>query len=159
MPWLAQESSQICYKITTETFLTPSYPPYRGGSNSGHRCPSCTAQVTSGNGRPIKGSLIFHIYIHLIRIDWITGKTCTIDPAAAKSLQSCPTWCHPRDGSPLGSSVPGILQARILEWVAISFSNAWKWKVKIESEVAQSCPTLSDPMDLSLPGSSVHGLL
>ena len=59
----------ICYKITTETFLTPSYPPYRGGSNSGHRCPSCTAQVTSGNGRPIKGSLIFHIYIHLIRID------------------------------------------------------------------------------------------
>ena len=44
--------------------------------------------------------------------------------AAAKSLQSCPTLCDPRDGSPLGSSVPGILQARILEWVAISFSNA-----------------------------------
>ena len=46
--------------------------------------------------------------------------------AAAKSLQSCPTLCDPIDGSPLGSSVPGILQARILEWVAISFSNAWK---------------------------------
>ena len=44
--------------------------------------------------------------------------------AAAKSLQSCPTLCDPRDGSPPGSSVPGILQARILEWVAISFSNA-----------------------------------
>ena len=44
--------------------------------------------------------------------------------AAAKSLQSCPTLCDPMDGSPLGSSVPGILQARILEWVAISFSNA-----------------------------------
>ena len=44
--------------------------------------------------------------------------------AAAASLQSCPTLCNPRDGSPLGSSVPGILQARILEWVAISFSNA-----------------------------------
>ena len=44
--------------------------------------------------------------------------------AAAKSLQSCPTLCNPIDGSPLGSSVPGILQARILEWVAISFSNA-----------------------------------
>ena len=43
--------------------------------------------------------------------------------AAAKSLQSCPTLCNPTDGSPLGSSVPGILQARILEWVAISFSN------------------------------------
>ena len=50
--------------------------------------------------------------------------------AAAKSIQSCPTLCNPIDGSPLGSSVPGILQARILEWVAISFSNAWKWKVK-----------------------------
>ena len=76
--------------------------------------------------------------------------------AAAKSLQSCMTLCDPRDSSPLGSSVPGILQARILEWVAISFSNAWK--VKRESEVAQSCPTLSDPMDCSLPGSSVHGI-
>ena len=53
--------------------------------------------------------------------------------AAAKSLQSCSTLCDPIDGSPLGSSVPGILQARILEWVAISFSNAWKWKVKVKS--------------------------
>ena len=54
-------------------------------------------------------------------------------PAAAKSLQSCPTLCHPLDGSPPGFPVPGILQARILEWVAISFSNAWKWKVKVKS--------------------------
>ena len=53
--------------------------------------------------------------------------------AAAKSLQSCPTPCDPIDGSPPGSSVPGILQARTLEWVAISFSNAWKWKVKGKS--------------------------
>ena len=53
--------------------------------------------------------------------------------AAAKSLQSCPTLCDPRDGSPLGSPIPGILQARTLEWVAISFSNAWKWKVKVKS--------------------------
>ena len=53
--------------------------------------------------------------------------------AAAKSLQSCPTLCDPVDGSPLSSSVPGILQARTLEWVAISFSNAWKWKVKVKS--------------------------
>ena len=51
----------------------------------------------------------------------------------AKSLQSCPTMCDPIDGSPPGSTVPGILQARILEWVAISFSNAWKWKVKVKS--------------------------
>ena len=53
--------------------------------------------------------------------------------AAAKSLQSCPTLCDLIDGSPPGSSVPGILQARTLEWVAISFSNAWKWKVKVKS--------------------------
>ena len=53
--------------------------------------------------------------------------------AAAKLLQSCPTLCDPIDGSPLGSPVPGILQARTLEWVAISFSNAWKWKVKLKS--------------------------
>ena len=53
--------------------------------------------------------------------------------AAAKLLQLCPTVCDPIDGSPLASSVPGILQARILEWVAISFSNAWKWKVKVKS--------------------------
>ena len=50
--------------------------------------------------------------------------------ATAKLLQSCPTLCNPIDSSPLGSPVPGILQARILEWVAISFSNAWKWKAK-----------------------------
>ena len=53
--------------------------------------------------------------------------------AAAVSLQSCPTLCDPIDGSPLGSSIPGILQARTLEWVAISFSNACKWKVKVKS--------------------------
>ena len=60
-------------------------------------------------------------------------------------------WPH-RPGSP----VPGILQARILEWVAISFSSALKWNVKVKS--LKSCPTLSDPMDCSLPGSSVHGV-
>ena len=53
--------------------------------------------------------------------------------AAAKLLQSCLTLCDPIDGSPPDSAVPGILQARTLEWVAISFSNAWKWKVKVKS--------------------------
>ena len=57
----------------------------------------------------------------------------TVPAAAAKSLQSCPTLCNPIDGSPSGSLVPRILQARTLEWVAISFSNAWKWKVKVKS--------------------------
>ena len=52
--------------------------------------------------------------------------------AAAELLQSCPTLCNPIDSSPPGSPVPGILQARTLEWVAISFSNAWKWRVKVK---------------------------
>ena len=53
--------------------------------------------------------------------------------AATKSRQSCPTLCDPIDSSPTGSPVPGTLQARTLEWVAISSSNAWKWKVKVKS--------------------------
>ena len=73
--------------------------------------------------------------------DWLTQWTemnrldaaAAAAAAAAKSHQSCPTLCNSIDGSPTGSSVPGILQARILEWVAISFSNAWKWKVKVKS--------------------------
>ena len=73
--------------------------------------------------------------------------------ATAKLLQSCPTLCDPRDGSPPGSPVPRILQARTLEWVAISFPSAWKWKVKVKS-----CSTHCDPMDCSLPGSSIHGI-
>ena len=74
----------------------------------------------------------------------------------AKSLQSCPTLCHPIDGSPPGSPVPGILQARTLEWVAITFSSAWKWKVKVKS--LSHVRPLATPMDCSLLGSSVHGI-
>ena len=68
--------------------------------------------------------------------------------ATAKSLQSCPTLCYPTDGSPPGSTVPGILQARTLEWIAFSFSNVWKW--------CRSVVSLSDPMDCSPPGSSIQ---
>ena len=63
----------------------------------------------------------------------IWGLNETAAAAAAKSLQSCPTLCDLIDGSPPGSSVPGSLQTRTLEWAAISFSNAWKWKVKVKS--------------------------
>ena len=59
---------------------------------------------------------------------------CFISLHAAKSLQSYPTLCDPIDGSPPGSPVPGILQARTLEWVAISFSNAWKWSRSVVSD-------------------------
>ena len=75
----------------------------------------------------------------------------------AKSLQSCPTLCDPIDGSPPGSAVPGILQARTVEWVAISFSNAWKRRVKVKS--LSRVWLLATPWTVaySLPGSSVHG--
>ena len=66
------------------------------------------------------------------RILSITLLACAA--AAAKLLQSCPTLCDPRDGSPPGSPIPGILQARTLEWVAISFSNAWKWSRSVVSD-------------------------
>ena len=59
-------------------------------------------------------------------------KFSTFCPAAAKLLQSCLTPCNPIDGSPPGSLIPGILQVRTLEWVAVSFSNAWEWKVKVK---------------------------
>ena len=68
--------------------------------------------------------------------------------AAAKSLQSCPTLCDPIDSHPPGSPITGILQARTLEWVAISFSNAWKWKVKVKS--------LSPVWLLATPWTAVH---
>ena len=74
--------------------------------------------------------------------------------AAAKSLQLCLTLCDPIDGSPPGSTIPGILQARTLEWVAMSFSNAC-----IHAKLLQSHSTLCDPMDSSPPGSSVHRIL
>ena len=64
----------------------------------------------------------------MLKIDYFYAMLCY-----AKSLQSCPTLCDPIDGSLPGSPIPGILQARTLEWVAISFSNAWKWKVKVKS--------------------------
>ena len=69
--------------------------------------------------------------------------TYAVAAAAAKSLQLCPILCNPIDGSPSGSPVPGILQARTLEWVAISFSNAWKWKVKGKS--LSRVPLLATP--------------
>ena len=74
--------------------------------------------------------------------------------AAAESFQLCPTLCDPLDGSPPGSSDPGILQSRILEWVAISF-----FKACMHAKLLQSCPNLCDPMDSSPLGSSVHRIL
>ena len=94
-------------------------------------CPSClrdnySEQPCRQTG-PIKTGA-FHICASIYLIfSWVRAS------AAAKSLQSCLTLCDPIDGSPPGSPIPGILQARKLEWVAISFSSAWKWKVKGKS--------------------------
>ena len=113
-----------------------------------HRCiiPSCALILPRGFWHP----------------GWIEGElplgAWRLHPyaaAAAKLLQSCLTLCDPIDGSPPGSPVSGILQARTLEWVAISFSNAWNWKVKVKS---LSHVWLCDPVDGSLPGSCVHGI-
>ena len=81
----------------------------------------------------------------------------TVFHAAAKSLQSYPTLCDPIDGSPLGSSVPGILQARILEWVAISSFNAWKWKVKKKS--LSHVPLLATPWTAAYQAPLSMGIL
>ena len=77
--------------------------------------------------------LIYHIIAFFKFWQLVLSEIHGLPAAAAESLQSCPTLCDPIDGNPLGSSVPGILQARTLDWVAISFSNAWKWKVKVKS--------------------------
>ena len=69
----------------------------------------------------------------IVQLSEMSPKNLALISTAAKSLQSCLTLCDPIDGSPWGSPVPGILQARTLEWVAVSFSNAWKWKVKVKS--------------------------
>jgi len=81
----------------------------------------------------------FHVWecsrLSMFLYEWTSeySRECEHAAAAAKSLQLCPTLCDPMDCSPPGSSVHGILQARTLEWVAISSSNAWKWKVKVKS--------------------------
>ena len=93
------------------------------------QCHDFTAslQITVSILTPTLDCLSFFFFSFLFRMVILCAAA-----AAAKSLQSCPTLCDPTDGSPPGSPFPGILQARTLEWVAISFSNAWKWKVKVK---------------------------
>ena len=124
----------------------------------------------SGDGGPPRFSFqdqrsSFHLPSWLTTLSWISlqisfsversrltqsHELClrAVAAAAAKLLQLCPTLCNPIDGSPPGSPVPGILQARPLEWVAISFSNAWKWKVKVKS--------LSHVQLLATPWTAAH---
>ena len=91
---------------------------------------------------------VFYVFCIGRRVLYPKGHLGSPAAAAAKSLQSCPALYDPIDGLPPGSSVPGILQARTLEWVAMSFSNAWKWKVKVKS---LSCVRL-----LATPWTAAH---
>ena len=85
-------------------------------------------------GQTSQTLLIFWCYVYaMLKITLIKLLFVYVYAAAAKLLQSWPTLWDPRDGSPLGSPVPGILQIRTLEWVAMSFSKAWKWKVEVKS--------------------------
>ena len=98
-----------------------------GCNRSALRC------VVTAQKRHLHSTCLFLDQLCSGLVNKLTGMIHTAAAAAAKSRQSCPTLCDPRDGSPPGPAVPGILQARTLDWVAISFSNAWKWKVKVKS--------------------------
>ena len=96
---------------------------------STHHLPAPPGTLTVCRG--MKSLKKVHVYLEPQNMNIFGNRVFAA--AAAKSLHSCPTLCDPVDSSPPGSAVPGILQARTLEWVAISFSNAWKWKGKVKS--------------------------
>ena len=107
----------------------------------------CTAMCCSNVSSDCSTCSLFNILCNRKLMNEGTATT-----AAAKLLQLCPTLCDPTDGSPPGSLILGILQARTLEWVAISFSNAWKWKLKGKS--LSRVRLFATPWTASLPGSS-----
>ena len=106
-------------QFAADKHMSQSHPLLPGLSRRGALCPLAGYKPTAARGHPTR------------RGRW--EGSWHVAAAAAKLLQSCPTMHNPIDVSPPGSPVPGILQARALEWVAISFSNAWKWKVKVKS--------------------------
>ena len=119
----------------------PNFEPVHFSMSGSNCCFLTCIQVSQEAGQVVWYSHLFQNFPQFIMIHTVKGFGIVISLlAAAKSLQSCPTLCDPIDGSPPGSPVPGILQARTLEWVAISFSNVWKWKVKVK---LLSCVRLS----------------
>ena len=115
--WISLEVTQL-FGWRTQVFILPHWAILCGGSSW-----RCKFSGTSNSGLADKASF----WTPAIAGGWFAAA------AAAKSLQLCLTLWDPIDVSPPGPPVPGILQARTLEWVAISFSNAWKWKVKVKS--------------------------
>jgi len=138
--------------------LISSFLPSTDGQGSEQRQVSLTVRHRGrGSLYSVTNRLIVMIILQYIQIQ--KHYNCIAATAtAAKSPQSCPTLCDPIDGSPPGSPVPGILQARTLEWVAISFSSAWKWKVKVKS-LSRVWPSVT-PWTAAFQGfqPSVHGI-
>ena len=119
----------------------------------GHPCP----QHMFGWNLPVTlqlALLVCDSSVSMVLHPWIQSTWELCETMLLLSCFSRVRLCDPIDGSPPSSPIPGILQARTLEWVAISFSSGWKWKVKVKS---LSCVRLSNPKDCSLSGSSVHG--
>ena len=122
--WRNRLSNEVTYTEDHENSLpAETLPAWNEGKETGwYKRSSLAKKQLSDSVVPAVGIWLQEYYLTSV----------SIIAAAAKSLQLCRTLCDPIDGSPPGSPVPGILQARTLEWVAISFSNAWKWKVKVK---------------------------
>ena len=132
-----EEDTQVCHQVSSSDGCSSTFGVAKQQGIPPPPRPSVLVmtsylQDAPGKGEaPVKASDIFSE----LTPNYFSSPAAA---AAAKSLQSCPTLCDPRDGSPPDSPVPGILQARTLEWVAISFSNAWKWKAKVISSPKNS---------------------
>ena len=142
VPWIARRSNHlILNKIIGRTDAEAETPVLWLPDAQNWKRPWCWKGLKAGGEGDDRGwdglvaSLTWCTWVWINSRDGEGQRTlaCCSPAAAAKSLQSCPTLCDPIEGSPPGSPIPGILQPRTLEWVAISFSNAWKWKVKVKS--------------------------
>ena len=133
IPWNAAFQVPLCMWFSRQEYWSGLPRPSLGDlPNPGFEPRSPALQVDSWPSEPPGKPLICSKWLSHAqsRVNFLTPFSSA---AAAKSHQLCPTLCDPIDGSLPGSSVPGILHTRTLEWVAISFSNAWKWKVKVKS--------------------------
>ena len=132
-PWLWRSDYQALWMMV---LVVKNLPDNAGDTRALGSIPGSGRSPGGGSGNPLPCSCLGNPmdrgawWAQRIGHDWATAAAAA---AAAKSRQLCPTLCNPIDGSPPGSSVPGILQARAMEWIAISFSNAWKRKVKLKS--------------------------
>ena len=127
--WLTSHWGFPCRSVGKESAYNAGDPGSIPGLEDPHQYSCLENPVDRGVWR----ATVHGVCTRLSKQTTTTTTTTTSHWTAAKSLQSCLTVCDTIDGSPPGSPVPGILQARTLAWVAISFSNAWKWKVKVKS--------------------------